>query len=90
MCAIPRGMAYGRTALSKRIDFDVGGLALEGPELKTGPGLQQRNNFDASGHVREGPGLKTHPGQLKRWILAQAGSPGLKTGPGELKSSILI
>ena len=30
MCVIFRGLAYGRTVFSKRNDFDVGGLALEG------------------------------------------------------------
>ena len=80
--------ASGRAAMSRRFDFDVCGLAVEGPELKLGPGFKN-NNFGIGGLGRESPGFKSDPWQVKRWILKWAGCPGLKIGPWQLKSSIL-
>ena len=62
MCVIPRGLAHGRTALSKRIDSDVGGLALEGPELKTGPGFQKVTILTHADMFGRAPGSKQIPG----------------------------
>ena len=62
MCVIPLGLAPGRTALSKNIDFDVGGLALEGPELKTDPGLQKGTILAQTDVFGRAPGSNTGPG----------------------------
>ena len=62
MCVIPLGLAPGRTALSKNIDFDVGRLALEGPELKTGPGFQTGTILTQADVFGMAPGSKQTPG----------------------------
>ena len=56
------GPASGRAAMSKRIDFDVGELALEGPELKTGPGLQKETILMRADMLGMAPGSKHTPG----------------------------
>ena len=47
--------------MSKRIDFDVGELALEGPELKTGPGLQKETILMRADMLGMAPGSKLAP-----------------------------
>ncbi len=57
----------------KRIDFDVSGLALEGPKLKTSPGRLKASILTSAGLLWKAPKSKQAPRGLKASILTSAG-----------------